>query len=303
MLEGKTFLITGATGRLGCALTQRLEELGANVLPLVIGRYPDRPKRIDWASSTIPIRINRKYDLKKIPEPDYVINCHWQVNRKLSFTKQLVYEISNNIHLLNFIWEWLLKKRIDSFTNISSIRIFSHLNNNPVSSDTEPFPIFPYGISKVTGEKFLDAYFSDSLFPVTHLRLCSVMSSGEHPSHLMSQLYSSAFRNKQITINTGHMAYLIYIDEAIDLIINATQTAERKRYLLTKPGIKIDKITTRFEKLSGRKIRGEYKDLEPGISDRIFVSDIARIQADWIRNVPLDKAIMKIIELNNKITM
>ena len=45
MLSGSTFLITGATGRLGAELTRRIEELGGGVIPLILGSYPDQPKR------------------------------------------------------------------------------------------------------------------------------------------------------------------------------------------------------------------------------------------------------------------
>lgn len=298
MLSGNIFFITGSTGRLGCATVHRLEELGATVIPLVLGSYPLKPKRVSWPSTSNPISVNSPNDLGKLPKPDYVINFHWQIDRTLPFTEQLIFEIEDNIHRLAFFWNWLLNDSTRRFINISSAKVFSYLNQNPVSADTEPHPVTPYGLAKLTAEKFFDAYFLDSSFQVIHLRLCSVMSFGEHPSHLISQLYSSAFKNSQITVNTGHIAHVIYIDEVVDLIINASLVADKQRYSIAKSGIKIDQIATKFEKISGHRINAEYIDLEPERSNLEFISDIDKLNADWVRYTSLESAIKKIIELN-----
>jgi len=298
MLSGKTFFITGAVGRIGCATVHRLEELGANVIPLVFGSSPLKPKRVNWTARSYPIKVHNRNDLNKLPKPDYIINFHWNIDRMLPYTDQLVYEIDNNIHRVAFMWDWLLDKAIQRFVNISSIKVFSHLNQNPISAETEPRPASPYGIAKVAAERFFDAYFQNYSFLATHLRLCSVMSFGEHPSHLMSQLYTSAFKNKRITINTGHTTYIIYIDEVVDLIINAALIAEKKRYIITTSGITTDQVASTFEQISGHRINAEYKDLEPGKTNPIFVSDIEKLESEWIRYTSLESAIKKIIELN-----
>ena len=111
----------------------------------------------------------------------------------------------------------------------------------------------PYGLAKLTAERFLDAYFySSNVPPVIHVRLCSVASSGEHPTQILSQLCQSAFENKAIKVNSGHSMNLLYIDEAVDLIINAALKANKFKYILTAPSIAVDQIAARFEKISGK---------------------------------------------------
>ena len=109
MLFGETFLVTGATGRLGSALVVRLEELGATVLPIVCEGYPDKPKRVRWVAKSEPIIIRNEADLKRLPASSYVINLHWQVDRRLPFSDQLLYELGTNIHHLAFLWDSLSK--------------------------------------------------------------------------------------------------------------------------------------------------------------------------------------------------
>ncbi len=297
MLSDKTFLITGATGRLGYGTVTRLEELGATVLPLLLAGYPSGPKRVPWIAKSDPIIVNDVHNLSKLQAPEYVINFHWLTDRTLPYTKQLLYELDCNIHRIGFLWEWLSDKTLVRFINISSIKIFSHLNQNPISANTEPRPISPYGVAKFTAEKFFDAHFHESTFPVVHLRLCSVASLGENPSQLMSQLYASAFENRRIRINSGHTTYMIYIDEVVDLIINAALTADRPRYVVATSGESNDRIALKFEQISGCKINADYVNLTPGIPDPEFITDINKLRANWTRSVSLESMIKKIVDL------
>ena len=296
MLSGKTFLVTGATGRLGCETVLRLEHLGATVQPLVLPGYPLKPKRVAWEACSNPLRVHGRENLDTLKPPDYVINFHWRVDRTLSCSDQLLFEIENNVQRLAYFWEWLADNSLVRFVNISSIRVFSSLNHNPISSKTEPRPLSPYGIAKMTAEHFFDACFTKAGWPVVHLRLCSVASPGEHPSHLMSRLYASAFDNQEIVLNSGHTCSVIYIDEVVDLIITAALSADSRRYNITAEPVSIDRIASAFERVSGKRIHSVCRDLEPCISDRIFASDREKLQSSWTRSTPLEGMIENYIE-------
>lgn len=296
MLSGKTFLITGSTGRLGCETVARLEDLGAHVIPVVLNGYPKWPKRVNWTARRDPIIIHNLRDLRDIKHPDYVINFHWLVNRVLSYAEQLQYELDFGLHRISYFWDWLRDGSCRRLVNISSTKVFSHLNSNPICAETDPRPLFPYGLAKITAERFLEAYFYPANIPIINLRLCSVASYGEHPNQILSQLYYSAFENKAIKINSNHTMNILYIDEAVDLIINAALQAKKLTYILTTPSIAIDEIAARFEKISGKKLNAKHVDLNPGAIDPVFQSDIDLISASWIRNTPLDSMIEKIIE-------
>ena len=298
MLSGKIFLITGPTGRLGCETVARLENLGATVLPVVLNGYSHQPKRVQWTAKSEPIIVEKTNDLTNLKEPDYVINFHWLVNRTLSYTDQLLYELDYALNRISFFWDWLKGKSLNRFVNISSTKVFSHLNSNPIQANTEPRPVSPYGIAKLTVEKFLDAYFYDSGFPLIHLRLCSVASFGEHPTHILTRFFKSSHDNQYIKVNKGHTMNIIYIDEVVDLIINAAMVSENLRYIITTPPISVDEIASKFETISGRKLNADYVDENPGISDPIFESDIDFFHTSWVRHTSLEVMIQKIIDEN-----
>ena len=260
--------------------------------------YPEQPKRVEWNSSVKPIRIYKKEDLNQLQIPDYVINFHWQVDRSKSFTEQLLYEINSNLYLHEFFWEWLKEKQPQKIINISSIKVFSELNQSPVSSSSIPIPLTPYGISKVAAENYFRAFFNKTSTRVINLRLGSISALGEVPTQLLTQLFNSAFNNKKITVNKGHISNILYIEEAIDLIINSVLMGDKDNYLLIGDGQLNEDISKRFEALSHRKLNVEFRDLNPGVIDPEFISDRDKLKSLWTRSYSLDSMIELIIKLN-----
>lgn len=283
---------------MGKEICQRLEELNATVIPIILTGYPEKPKRIEWNSSVKPIKIYEKEDLNQLQVPDYVINFHWQVERSKSFTEQLLFEINSNLNLHEFFWGWLKEKKPQKFINISTIKIFSELNQSPVSSSSNPIPLTPYGISKVAAENYFRTLFYKSLTQVINLRLGSISAFGEVPTQLLSQLFNSAFNNKKITVNKGHISNILFIDEAIDLIINSALTGDKESFLVVGEGQLNEFIGKKFEEISKRKLNVDYIDLNPGIVDPGYISDRDKLKSDWTRYYSLDSMINMIIKSN-----
>jgi len=296
LLKGKTYWITGATGRLGTEISSRLGELGAEVVPLILPNHYPTPKRVRWTAKSSPIIVKNNSDLISLPKPDHIINFHWLVNRSLSFSKQLLYEFEVNIHNNMFLWDWIKDKSIESFLHISSIKIYSYLNQNPILNTTEPHPITPYGLIKYFSEKFFNALFKDSTFKLSHLRLGSIASFGEHPSQLITRLFNSAFNNRYIKVNISHRTHLMYIDDITDLIINASIINKERTYNLISRGWLNEEIAKTFEEISGRTLKVDYIDLYPGQGDLTIISDIDKLKADWTRKTSLESMIRKIID-------
>jgi nucleoside-diphosphate-sugar epimerase len=294
-LKNKKVLVTGATGRLGCAMVERLEELGAKPIPIITKDYRSEPKRVKWKAQIEPILIYSSIDFKKIEIPDYAINFHWCINRNLNFTEQLLFEIQKNIHDLVFVWEWLLDNKIKTFVNISSTKIYSYLNQDPVNSKSIPSPITPYGIAKVTAENYFNSVFGQANIPVVHCRLSSIASYGENPNHLMTQLYNSAFNNKKIKVNIGQSNNLLFIDEAIDLVICSIVRSDKLSCIIGGDNVLNEKTAELFEEISGRKLNAEYVNLLPGKTEPVISPDSKILRDTWVRVTSLQSMIEKII--------
>ena len=270
------------------------------MIPIILRGYPESPKRVEWIAKTKPLNVYIKEDLENLEIPDYVFNFHWQVDRSKTFVDQITYEITSNIYNHTFFWDWLKSVQPKKFINISTIKIFSELNQNPITSNSTPMPLTPYGISKVTAENYFRAVFHKSATKITNLRLGSVSSYGEVPTQLFSQLFNSAFNNKKITINKGHISNILYIEEVIDLVISSVFLDEKENYLIVGEGKLNEHISRRFEEIAKRKLNAEFLDLNPGVADPIFISDLGKLKAKWTRSYSLDSIIELIIKTNLK---
>lgn len=296
MLAGKTILVTGATGRLGRDLTARLESLGARVLPLVLPGYPDRPKAVPWISRTPPLPVADSADLDRLPRPHHVINLHWRVNRALPMTEGILEEVKTSLHHPAFLWAWLQQHPPASFVNCSTILVFGRTHRGSISAATEPEPSTPYGIAKLTGEKFFNAYLAGTSTAVIHVRLSSVCSYGEHPSHLVSRLLSSALDGVRIQVNAAHAVNLLYIDDAVDVLVSAMLRERGGRLIAAPESRRIVDVARAVERLTGTTLNADFIDLAPGAPDPEFVSDLTALQAPWTRRTPLEVALEHILE-------
>ena len=86
------------------------------------------------------------------------------------------------------------------------------------------------------------------------------------------------------------------------MIINAALTAEASRYIITSRPVAAEQIVSRFETLSGKKIKADYIDLQPGIQDPIFKSDREQLRSQWSRCTSLDGTIKNYIAIRNNST-
>jgi len=294
VLDGKGVLVTGATGRLGRDLCHRLESLGAEVTPVILPGYPLAPRNVPWTAGAVPVEIEDRKDLEALPVPDDVIHLHWLVDRSRPFAEQIENEIRWNVTGPIFLWDWLKDHGVPGFVNVSSIRVFGTRNRNPISAATEPLPSTPYGIAKLAGEAFFGAYFPEATV-VTQARLGSVCSHGEHPTQLITQLVASAEDGARIKVNAGHEATLLYIDEAVDLLIEMIRRRPGGRHLLVAPPRPITEIAALVERITGRPLQADQVDLAPGTVDPEFVSDLETFHAGWTRRVDLEEAIRRML--------
>lgn len=294
-ISDSTFFVTGATGRLGIETVNRLENLGAKVFPIVLKSGNKKPKRIKWVANSSPLLVNEN-NLNLLPAPDYVLNFHWKTNRKLSFAKQLKFDLHHSLFNSIYFWEWLVNKKIKKFINVSSIKIFSYLNEDPINSLSSSKPLTPYGIAKEFSELFFNQLYNSS-FEVVNIRLSSVASVGEHPSHLVSQIFHSLFENKAIKINTGHKSNLLYIEEAVDLIIAAALYGSESKYNFGGEDYLNEEIVEKFEKISNKKINAEFKNYYPEIRNSRFIFDNNKFDQKFIRKFTLEKLLKKYISV------
>jgi nucleoside-diphosphate-sugar epimerase len=115
----------------------------------------------------------------------------------------------------------------------------------------------------------------------------------------MTQLYLSAFNNEHITIKKSNTS-IMYIDDAVDFIINAALISTKPHYNIAAPVVSNYKIAKKFEKVTGYKIIADYIDTPKDNTDPVYISDIQNLKANWTRYTPLEEMINIIVKLHQQ---
>jgi nucleoside-diphosphate-sugar epimerase len=295
-MEQGPVLVTGATGRLGRDLTVRLEQQGLVVLPLVLAGYPPEPLRVPWTPSTRPIKVESERDLAGLPAPAAVVNCHWRLDRRLGFVEQLALEIDANITRLSFLWNWLRSARVQRIVNVSSIKVFSHLNAPPVTPDAAPRPASSYGVAKLAAEMFLDAFFAEASPAVIHVRLGPVLCHCGHPSQLLSGLLASAFGGGPARVVPGRTLQPVFIDDAVAHLTEMAQHGAAGCQVLAGTPVTTDELAARFQQVLGRSLAVQYAERTTHPEDPVVLAAATGPGSRAARQTPLPEMLRLAIE-------
>lgn len=283
MIDPAVFWVTGATGRLGCEVVQRLEQLGALPVPLVLDGYPPMPRRWPWSASVAPVGVAGPDDLEALPPPDHTLNLHWCVDRDQSDEDSLLFDVDYNLRRPAFLWRWLADSSCQRFVNVSTIKVFGPLNQAPVTADTDPRPSTVYGLAKLLGERYFDAQFSGASPEPLHIRLCSLAAAGGHPSQLLPQLCQSAFAGLHIELNTSHRVQIMHVAEAADLVIAGALTPDPGPFVVAPPSVPVGRIADFFESRTGATLDADLVETTPAADEPEIESNAQSLHADWTR--------------------
>jgi len=185
-IKEKKILVTGAAGFIGSNLTDSLLELGTEVIGidnLFNGRLDnleDARKNKDFKFFKTDIRdLSRIIDISK--DIDIIIH-------EAAFTSVpqslLMPESCNDVNI-NGVLNILNAARLNDIEKVifaTSSSVFGDLPGLPKKDDAKRKPISPYGVSKLAGESYMQAYHSVYGINTTCLRYFNVFGPRQRDS-------------------------------------------------------------------------------------------------------------------------
>jgi len=184
--EGKRILVTGVAGFIGSNLTDKLLELGAQVIGMD-NLFNGRLDNIQNAQK------NKKFEFHKADIRDYNILLDLCkdidiIYHEAAFTSvpQSVKmpESCNDVNvngLLNIL-NVARQRDVDKIIFATSSSVFGDIPGLPKKDDAKRKPISPYGVSKLTGEAYMQAYHSVYGLNTTSLRYFNVFGPRQRDS-------------------------------------------------------------------------------------------------------------------------
>jgi nucleoside-diphosphate-sugar epimerase len=223
-------LITGAAGFIGSHTSERLKDLGHEVVGIDnFSPYYDvslkklNAKALSDKDITI-LQVDLRSDdlVEKLPNDfDYIF--HFAAHPGISNTSTFEDYFTNNIlatqRLLEFA-ENLPKKPF--FVNIATSSIYGLEATFPES--VPPKPASWYGVTKLAAEQLVLAKSRENKLQGTSFRLFSVYGPRERPDKLYTRLIDCGLNNKAFPLFEGsekHLRSFTYVQDIVDGIVSA----------------------------------------------------------------------------------
>lgn len=213
-------LVTGAAGFIGSNLTDKLFELGHQVICLdnLSAGIKENIKNCleffhgDINDIVLIDRIFKKYQIEYVFHLAAFIDLRESIKDPYKCYKN---NVMGSINLINACTKYKIKKFIFSSTGGA---IYSSTEQVPWTEETKVSPASPYGLSKLAIEEYLE--LSKNLYELDYciLRYANVYGKRQSGAYsgIISILIKNSLNNKQTTIFGGNQSRdFVYIDDVI----------------------------------------------------------------------------------------
>ena len=170
-------LITGSSGQLGSYLVESIpDSIGLDL-------KPSKYTKLVWDLRKEPAEILKDYEI------DSIIHAAAQVSVVKSVEAPL-YDAENNIMATIKLLEFARKHDVEQFIYISSAAVYGEPKYLPIDEEHPTVPMSPYGLSKLTGERYALLYANLYGLRVASIRPFNIFSPRQDPSSPYSGVIS-----------------------------------------------------------------------------------------------------------------
>lgn len=222
-------LVTGAAGFIGSHLSERLIDLGHEVVG--IDSFTPYYSRVLKELNAEDIKDKGvklfEKDLVTDDLTEYVdgveVVYHLAAQPGISATEPFETYLNNNIIATHRLLEAVKDlPSLKFFVNIATSSIYG--KNATLPEDAAPEPASYYGVTKLAAEQLVMAENRDTGLPVCSMRLFSVYGERERPDKLYPRVYRSLFTDYKFPYFEGsedHLRSYTYVSDVIDGFVMA----------------------------------------------------------------------------------
>lgn len=274
-------LVTGAAGFIGSHTSERLKEIGHDVIGVDnYSPYYDLSLKKLNAEALSKKNIEvlkvdlREGDLENVLPQDLDYIFHFAAHPGISNTSTFEDYFSNNIlatqRLLEFA-EKLPKKPF--FVNIATSSIYGL--EATFAETVPPKPASWYGVTKLAAEQLVLAKSRENKLMGTSLRLFSVYGPRERPDKLYTRLIDCGLNEKSFPLfegSTRHLRSFTYVQDIVDGIVSVIGKEEVCNGEIFNLGTETESTTAEgiatVEEILNTKIKTENKPARAGDQSR-----------------------------------
>ena len=228
-MSNKNVLITGIAGFIGSKIAISLSQRGYNIYGIDnfrTGYAENIPHDVNFDECDISDAKN----LERLPykDIDVVLHLAAQTSGELSHIHPEYDLLTNGFGTFNIL-QISKKLGIKKFIYASSMNVYGHNSRNPVKELDVLKPVSYYGISKTTGEYYVQSF--SKYFDYTIFRMFNVFGPGQDMKNLsqgmLSIFLAYALENKEILVkgDLNRFRDFIYIDEVVKHWLNCVESS------------------------------------------------------------------------------
>ncbi len=274
-------LVTGAAGFIGSHTSERLLELGHEVLAVDnFSSYYDislketNSKALENKGLKTHRLDLRTDDLSDLVTEDLDCIFHFAAHPGIEVTSTFEDYFSNNVlgtQRLLTATEPLKSKPF--FVNIATSSIYGL--SATLTEDQVPLPASWYGVTKLAAEQLVLAYSRRNLLQSCSLRLYSVYGPRERPDKLYTRLINCGLNDKKFPLFDGsleHLRSFTYVQDIVDGIVSVIGREDICNSEIFNLGTEEENSTATgiaiVEEILQIKIKIVHKDARPGDQSR-----------------------------------
>lgn len=297
-------LVTGGAGFIGSNLVDKLIELG-NELVVVDNLYSGKKEYLNpqakfYNLSILDITIEKVFEMEKF---DYVFHLAAQIDVRKSvedmeFDNQV--NVLGGLNILKNCHKFNVKKIVFASSGGAA---YGFPGQIPTSEDHLTYPVSPYGINKVSFEKYLNYYYKVFGQKYTALRLANVYGPRQYKggeAGVIAIFTSNAVLNKKSFIYGDGLQTrdYVYVDDVVSAFILALES-DYVGELNIGTGVEKNllEVVSFIEKSLGEKMIIEYQEAKLGEEKRSALnSSLAKEKINWQAKLGLEEGIKRTIE-------
>lgn len=222
-------LVTGAAGFIGSHTSERLQNMGHEVIGVDnfnsyynVALKELNAKTIGEQGVKIVTHDLRTDNLSDVLMADFDYIFHFSAQPGISTTSTFEDYFSNNIIATKNLIDFALQcPNLKLFVNIGTSSIYGL--EATFSEDIAPKPASHYGVTKLAAEQLVLQKSREKHFNACSLRLYSVIGPRERPEKMYTKLIACAFNNEAFPLFEGsdaHLRSFTYVGDIVDGIVS-----------------------------------------------------------------------------------
>jgi len=226
-----TYLVTGAAGFIGAALSERLITDGHTVVTidnLSTGFESNIPDGVEFILGDCGDA--KVYSQLQEVQFDAIFHIAGQSSGEISFDDP-IYDIRTNAESTLLLLQYALQNNCSRFIYASTMSVYGVKPENPVSEDEQCIPESFYGVAKLASEHYLRIYEQFGI-QSTSLRLFNVYGPGQNLENLRQGMVSiflaQMIENNHIHVKGSPNRFrdFVYIDDVVDAFVKTLHCDE-----------------------------------------------------------------------------